>query len=83
MALTFESRQGLSKASLTISRQATVSRDPQQEISKRLRVYKRLRVLKCWVGFYDICTDLKSGGVSAFFALDFKRSRRCRLPANR
>ena len=40
MALTSESRQGLSEASLTISRQAVTFWHAWQEISERLKVHK-------------------------------------------
>ena len=83
MALTLESRQGLSEASLTISRQAASFWHPWQEISKRLKVHKGKCGLTCRGEAFKLISSFKSGGVSAFLALNFKQSRRCRLPANR
>ena len=52
MVLTLESRQGLSEASLTISRQATSFWHPWQESSERLKVLKGKCGLTCQSGAF-------------------------------
>ena len=67
MALTFESRQGLSEASLTISRQAASFWHPWQEISKRLKVHKGKCGLTCRGEAFKLISSFNKVAVSRHF----------------
>ena len=72
MALTLESRQGLSEASLTISRQAASFWHPWQEISKRLKVHKGKCGLTCRGEAFKLISSFNKWRCSGIFGAKFQ-----------